>query len=103
MPPHSYAAICMNGNSKTSLGNLSSRMITQNNRVFPTPTHDNIGTWASLVANVPTLVHEAPTITLPLVEESISEANLLYQIELVCMFNGFWPRLVNIHAWITKN
>jgi hypothetical protein len=94
----SYVEIRMAGDSNHGPRNIFLGLRTLNNGAVSPPAHNSAVKGASLAAIPPTLVHEAPAITLPLAEGSISEAELQFEVALVCKFNGFWPRLVDLHS-----
>jgi hypothetical protein len=47
------------------------------------------------------LVQEAPTPSISLRKDAITKLARLSSTTLICHFNGLWPRLFNIHDWIS--
>lgn len=52
-----------------------------------------------MIGFTPSLTKEARKIP----EETLLDAYFLSHVVLIGRLNGLWPRLVNLHAWITKN
>lgn len=46
------------------------------------------------------LVVEAPDLILPVSQEAVLHADHYSQRALVCRFNGFWPKLADLHSWV---
>jgi hypothetical protein len=51
----------------------------------------------------PSCVQETPTIKMTVLEETVSDAEYISQVALVCRYNGFCPNLPNLHSWIKEN
>jgi hypothetical protein len=48
------------------------------------------------------LVNEAPSLTIPMVQDVNDEEEYYKSMSLVCYFNGFLPRLTDLNAWISS-
>lgn len=48
------------------------------------------------------IVSEAPAPTIQVVQDSLDEALKFSESALICRFNGFWPRLIALHNWISE-
>ena len=44
-------------------------------------------------------VIEGPTKTIQMLEMAIKGIKALTDIALVCRFNGYWPKLIDLHSW----
>jgi len=52
----------------------------------------------------PLVVQEIPSLNVLMGEEALSyDFFFLEQLDLVCRFNGFWPRLTDLHKLISKS
>lgn len=49
----------------------------------------------------PQVVLEAPTLTIPIPQEALDHKEHYRAHALVCRFNGLWPRLADLHSWIS--
>jgi hypothetical protein len=49
------------------------------------------------------LVQEAPAITIPMGSDAEEKSYFLSSNNLVCHFNGFWPRFTTLHDWISNS
>jgi hypothetical protein len=47
------------------------------------------------------LVHEAPSLDIPMGQYVEEEEEYYRSVSLVCHFNGLWPKLVNLNRWIS--
>ena len=48
------------------------------------------------------IVSEAPSPTVQMVKASLDEALKFSESALICRFNGFWPRMIALHNWISE-
>jgi hypothetical protein len=46
------------------------------------------------------LVKEAPSLVIPMGQDAEEEEEYYRSMSLVCRFNGFWPKLVDLNSWI---
>jgi hypothetical protein len=47
------------------------------------------------------LVQEAPLFVIPMGQDAEEEEEYYKFVSLVCHFNGFWPKLIDLKCWIT--
>jgi hypothetical protein len=47
------------------------------------------------------LVQEAPPLVIPMGQDVEEEEEYYRSMSLVCHFNGFWPKLVDLNSWIS--
>jgi hypothetical protein len=47
------------------------------------------------------LVQEAPSLVIPMGQDVDEEEEYYRSMSLVCRFNGFWPKLVDLNNWIS--
>ena len=48
------------------------------------------------------VVHEAPVPTILVIQDAMDHAVHYSSHALVCRFNGLWPRLSNMHSWVSS-
>ena len=48
------------------------------------------------------VVHEAPALTIPVIQDVMDHAVHYSSHALVCRFNGLWPRLSDLHSWVSS-
>jgi hypothetical protein len=48
------------------------------------------------------VVREAPDPVIPVPQEATDWEGFFRSNALFCRFNGFWPRLVDLHSWIAS-
>ena len=57
----------------------------------------------SLGSDPPLLVvHEAPALTTPVIQDAMDHVVHYSSHALVCRFNGLWPRLSDLHSWVSS-
>ena len=48
------------------------------------------------------VVHERPVPSIPMVDRSLEEATQFEETALIYRFNGLWPRLADLHQWVSE-
>ena len=48
------------------------------------------------------VVHEDPTLTIPIIQDAMDHAKHYTSHALVCRFNGLWPWLSDLHSWVSS-
>ena len=48
------------------------------------------------------VVHEAPALTIPVIQDAMDLAVYYSSHALVCRFNGLRPRLSDLHSWVSS-
>ena len=48
------------------------------------------------------VVQERPAPSIPVVDRSLEEAAQFEETALICRFNGLWPRLTDLHQWVSE-
>jgi hypothetical protein len=57
--------------------------------------------WSSSLSSSSLLVQEAPPLVIPMGQDVEEEEEYYRSVSLVCRFNGFWPKLVDLNSWIS--
>ena len=57
----------------------------------------------SLGSGPPSLVvHEAPALTIPVIQDAMDHVVHYSSHALVCRFDGLWPWLSDLHSWVSS-
>ena len=48
------------------------------------------------------VVHEAPALSIPIIQDAMDHAVHYTSHALVYRFNGLWPRLSDLHSWVSS-